>query len=194
MSILNRIYSGAVALCLKLKGVRAGSGLTAYGRPIVHLEKGGSLRLGDNVVLCSCSRANFAGINHPVVLALLRKGAALEIGDDTGISGGSITAAVSVRIGRECLIGANCLITDCDFHAVAPAGRRHNSDPAAVAAAPVEIGDNVWLGANVTVLKGVTIGRDTVVASGSVVTKSLPAGVLAAGVPARVVRRLGESE
>lgn len=60
------------------------------------------------------------------------------------------------------------------------------------AAQPITIGDNVWLGGGVIVLPGVTIGADTVVGAGSVVTKDLPAGVLAVGNPARVVRRLEE--
>ena len=73
-----------------------------------------------------------------------------------------------------------------------PEGRRHNSNPNDVGCAPVVIEDNVWLGANVTVLKGVRIGRDSVVAAGSVVTRDLPAGVLAAGVPAKVIKDLKE--
>ncbi|MDZ5623392.1 sugar O-acetyltransferase [Nocardioides bizhenqiangii] len=59
-------------------------------------------------------------------------------------------------------------------------------------AQPITIGDNVWLGGGVIVLPGVTIGADTVVGAGSVVTKDLPAGVLALGNPARVIRSLDD--
>jgi maltose O-acetyltransferase len=59
------------------------------------------------------------------------------------------------------------------------------------AAEPIEIGDNVWLGGGVIVCPGVTIGANTVVGAGAVVTSELPAGVLAVGAPARVVRTLG---
>jgi maltose O-acetyltransferase len=59
------------------------------------------------------------------------------------------------------------------------------------AAEPIAIGDNVWLGGGVVVCPGVTIGADTVVGAGAVVTRDLPAGVVAMGVPARVVRSLG---
>ena len=60
------------------------------------------------------------------------------------------------------------------------------------AAEPITIGDNVWLGGGVVVCPGVTIGADTVVGAGSVVLRDVPAGVLVAGVPARVVRSLAE--
>jgi len=58
------------------------------------------------------------------------------------------------------------------------------------AASPIAIGDNVWLGGGVIVCPGVTIGDDTVVGAGAVVTRDLPSGVVAAGVPARVVREI----
>ena len=71
-------------------------------------------------------------------------------------------------------------------HPLEPAQRREKWE----AAEPITIGDNVWLGGGVIVCPGVTIGEDTVVGAGAVVTGDLPAGVLAAGVPARVVRSL----
>jgi acetyltransferase-like isoleucine patch superfamily enzyme len=77
--------------------------------------------------------------------------------------------------------GANTLITDTDWH---------TDDPRTGPDAPVFIGNNVWLGVNVTVLKGVAIGENTVVAAGSVVTKSLSANVIAGGVPAKVLKHL----
>jgi maltose O-acetyltransferase len=59
---------------------------------------------------------------------------------------------------------------------------------------PITLADNVWLGAGVIVCPGVTIGQDTVVGAGAVVTRDLPAGVVAAGVPARVLREIGEQD
>ena len=61
-------------------------------------------------------------------------------------------------------------------------------------ALPITIGNNVWIGAQVCVLPGVTIGDDSVIGAGSVVTKDIPAGVLAAGNPCRVIREISEAD
>lgn len=88
-----------------------------------------------------------------------------------------------ITIGDDVQIGPNVqLLTPT--HPLEPGPRRDKWE----AAAPITIGDNVWLGGGVIVLPGVTIGADTVVGAGSVVTKDLPAGVVAVGNPARVVR------
>lgn len=88
-----------------------------------------------------------------------------------------------IRIGEDCQIGPNVqLLTP--IHPVEPAPRRDKLE----AARPITIGNNVWLGGGVIVCPGVTIGEDTVVGAGAVVTRDLPAGVVAVGNPARVVR------
>ncbi|MGY1784429.1 sugar O-acetyltransferase [Geodermatophilus sp. SYSU D00698] len=91
----------------------------------------------------------------------------------------------AITIGDDVQIGPNVqLLTPT--HPVEPGPRRDEWE----AARPITIGDNVWLGGGVIVLPGVTIGADTVVGAGSVVTRDLPAGVVAVGNPARVVREL----
>lgn len=89
-----------------------------------------------------------------------------------------------VEVGDEAMIGPFCYLTDHDhgFGAGAPPA------DGPLISAPARIGPRCWLGAHVTVLKGVTIGAGTVVGAGSVVTRSLPAGVVAVGNPARVLR------
>ena len=94
-----------------------------------------------------------------------------------------------IEIGDDVQIGPNVqLLTPT--HPLAPTPRREKWE----AAQPITIGDNVWLGGGVIVLPGVTIGADTVVGAGSVVTRDLPAGVLALGNPARVVRSLSAAD
>jgi len=90
-----------------------------------------------------------------------------------------------LEIGDDCLIGHNTVIATLN-HGLAPS-RRGDLHPS-----PVVIGRNVWIGANVTILPGVTIGEDAVIAAASVVTKDVPARALMVGSPAKVVRMLEE--
>jgi maltose O-acetyltransferase len=98
----------------------------------------------------------------------------------------SMIATESIEIGDGCLIGDLVSIMDSDFHGIAPAQRHSGS----FKTAPVKLGNNVWLGSRVLVLKGVTIGETSVVAAGSIVTSSLPPNCIAAGVPARALRMI----
>ena len=114
-------------------------------------------------------------------------GGRLVIGDSVFLNYGvAISAHLLVEIGDGTHIGQDTLILDCDFHSLKVSERTtSHGEPR-----PINIGSNVWLGARVIVLKGVSIGPSTVVAAGSVVARSLPEGVVAAGNPARVIRAL----
>jgi maltose O-acetyltransferase len=91
----------------------------------------------------------------------------------------------TVTIGDDVQIGPNVQILT-PIHPIEPGPRRDKWE----AAKPIAIGDNVWLGGGVIVCPGVTIGENTVVGAGAVVTKDLPANVVAVGNPARVIRHL----
>jgi maltose O-acetyltransferase len=94
-----------------------------------------------------------------------------------------------IRIGEACQLATRVqLLTPT--HPIAAEPRRTGWE----AADPITIGDNVWLGGGAIVCPGVTIGENTVVGAGAVVTRDLPAGVVAAGVPARVLREIGEAD
>lgn len=109
----------------------------------------------------------------------------IEIGEGTYINRYTILDAHErIRIGRKVMIGPHCFITDGN-HGMA-AGASVKSQP--MSAAPVEIEDEVWMGAQVTVLPGVRIGRGAVIGAGSVVTKNIEAFTIVAGVPARFLR------
>jgi len=84
-------------------------------------------------------------------------------------------------IGDKVFIGPQSLIQDDDRHSLS--GARINNRP-------IDIGNNVWIGARVTILKGVTIGDGAVIAAGAVVTKDVPPGTLWGGVPARFIREV----
>ena len=110
----------------------------------------------------------------------------LAIGDRTFVNFGLVALDVApITIGADCQIGPGVqLLTP--VHPLDADLRRATWEQAA----PISLGDNVWLGGGVIVLPGVTIGPDTVVGAGAVVSRDLPAGVLAVGTPARVVRTL----
>ncbi|MBQ3338161.1 MAG: sugar O-acetyltransferase [Atopobiaceae bacterium] len=92
-----------------------------------------------------------------------------------------------IYIGERALIGHHCVIATLN-HDMDPS-KRANLHPA-----PVHIGAGAWLGANVTVLPGVTIGEGAVVAAGAVVTKDVPAHTVVGGVPAKVIKSIGEGD
>jgi maltose O-acetyltransferase len=116
--------------------------------------------------------------------------AQIRIGDGTWINNGFIAIAehTSITIGQRVRVGTSVEIFDSDFHGIHVEDRMRSI---AEWARPVVIEDDVFLGSNVRVLKGVTIGRGSVIANSSVVTKDIPPGVVAGGNPARVIRAIG---
>lgn len=148
------------------------SGLQVYGRCIV--DAPGRIDVGSNVFVRS------RGYN-PVEITVSR-GAYLKIGDNCFINQGvRIACSMEIQIGNGCLIGDECVILDNDYHAMPGTG---------IKAAPIIIMNNVWLATRVIVLRGITIGENSIVGAGSVVTKSIPANAFAAGQPARIIRSL----
>jgi maltose O-acetyltransferase len=124
-----------------------------------------------------------------VLLQARNKDAVIRIGRHCALSNNvSIIAVESVEIGDDCLIGDLVSIMDSDFHGIAPDQRRTGP----IQTVPVKLGNNVWLGSRVIVQKGVTIGTNSIVAPNAVVTSSIPANAIAAGIPARVIRSLAE--
>lgn len=123
------------------------------------------------------------------------------VGDFTLMNGALVMAEELIEIGSHCLISWNVGIADSDFHPIDPAQRRIDALALApyykdrpprppIRTAPVRIADNVWIGMNAVILKGVTIGENSVVAAGSVVSKSVAANTVVAGNPAIVVKQL----
>lgn len=114
--------------------------------------------------------------------------AVIELGDHSEFNNNLFmkSEGAGIRIGRHGLFGAHIEIFDSNFHDLDPR-RRHGGTPRM---APIDVGENVFVGMGVKILKGVTIGADSVIGAGSVVTSSIPAGVIAAGNPARPVREL----
>lgn len=162
-------------------GVKVGSGCRFHGRASFRRFPASAMSIGNNCNLLSSPCANRIGINRPCILSTMSSSAKVRIGDDCGLSGTVIAAFESIILGNHVICGANTLITDSNWHP---------EDPRSGTAAPVSIGDNVWLGVNATVLQGVSIGQNTLIGAGSIVTSDVPANVIAAGNPCRVIKPL----
>ena len=115
-------------------------------------------------------------------------GATIEIADGVEFNNNAMlkSEGAGIRIGPNSLFGVSVEIFDSDFHELHSSRRRDGSP----AKAPVEVGANVFVGMGVRILKGVTIGADSVIGAGAVVSSAIPAGVVAAGNPAQVIREL----
>ena len=168
-------------LIMKIKGIEYGKTIRFYGLAKFVVSGNGIIRIGRNNRFRSSATSNLIGINRPCIITALSPNALLTIGDNCGFSGTVIGCETKITIGNNIKFGANTLITDTDWHL---------NDPRAGEPAEVVIGDNVWLGVNVMVLKGVTIGENSLIGAGSVVVKDIPANVVAAGNPCRVIKEI----
>lgn len=160
------------------------------GKPIIQKHPDSRIVIGKNVILVSESTYNVAGINHSVILSTQGKNAEIIIGDGTGISGTSLVAVNKIVVGQDVKLGANTNIFDTDFHPLNSEKRRSQKSITDALSAPVIIGDNVWIGINSTVLKGVVIGNNSIIGAHSLVIKDIPQMELHAGVPAKFIKTL----
>jgi maltose O-acetyltransferase len=158
------------AAVLPLKASSAGRLSRIAGK--LHLKNRGELVIGRNVSFHAKPFASSVTVG---------KGASLTIGDNVFFNYGlDIGCTSSITIGSNSIIGPMVNMIDTNFHPV---------DAKDLGAAkPIFIGDNVWVGRGAVILPGVSIGSGSVIAAGSVVTKDIPAAVLAGGTPAKALR------
>lgn len=137
-------------------------------RGSLKVAEGGTLTVGRDVRVAASARVSVRG--------------ELTIGNNVRINhGAQVLASNSVTIGDGVAIGPGCMILDSDLH-----GLTIDGVPRPMTA-PVVIGDRVWIGARCTLLKGASVGDGSIIAAGSVVSGSIPSGVVAGGTPARVL-------
>lgn len=153
-------------------------------QPVVVKGKG-SVSFGKDV--------SFGVINSPyfyntyAYIEARKENSVISFGRNVNINNSfSVISEKKIVIKNNVLIGFNCVITDSNFHDLKPDNRK-TTDPNPEA---VTIEDNVFIGNNVTILKGVTIGENTVVAAGAIVTKSFPKDVVIGGAPAKIISEL----
>jgi len=170
----------------RLKGAQLRGRISLVGRPIVSVAKGSSFVMEDKVLLRSGRRSNPLGCFQPCVLRTLASDAELILERNVGLSATVVCAAKSVRVGANTIVGAGAMLLDNDFHRAD--GQGGWPPDAAGTARPIVIGQSVFIGARAIILKGVTIGDRAVIGAGAVVTKDVPAGAVAAGNPARILK------
>jgi len=141
------------------------------------------LKLGKNVTLQSSSLAT-------------ELDGYIEIGDYSYLSGAAIIACESVIVGKYVFIAGGVMIVDSDFHPLDPGerledtviistvGKKRERPPFIIA--PVVIEDDVWIGYNSTIMKGVTIGKGAIIQPGSMILRDIPAGAVVFGNPAQI--------
>ena len=171
-----------------LRGVEVGGGWRCYGLPIIQRHRQSEIRIGRGMNLRSTTRSNPLGPNHPVIISTRRAGARLTIGADFGMTGGSLVCDERISIGDRVWVGANTVIADTDFHPLDP--QRRLVAPLDAKTAPISIADDVFIGMNALILKGVSIGAGAVVGAGSVLRRDVPARAIVAGNPAVVLGEL----
>jgi acetyltransferase-like isoleucine patch superfamily enzyme len=185
-SLGSRVKSRAAATWWRMIGARryAAVGPGSWVERPLLLHGVDAIRIGANVRVWPLARLEAFGGS--------RDSPRITIGDDTVIHPlVHIAAARSVQIGRGCLFASQIYITDHDHEWREPGVSAAKSRK--LICSPVTIGDDVWLGERVTVLRGVSIGTGAIVGSGAVVVKDIPALCVAAGVPARVLRRWNDA-
>ena len=171
-----------------LYGIQVGKRVRCWGRIELAKSAESTITIGDDVRIASDSLRCGVALWSRCRLQAFGRGE-IHIGHGVAISGGSFTCrSTRIDIAQGAMIGPNVTIVDSDFHAIRSRDRR--TDLGYDADRPVVIGKNAWIGMQSLVLKGVTIGENTVVAARSVVTTSLPANVVAGGHPARVLSAL----
>jgi acetyltransferase-like isoleucine patch superfamily enzyme len=192
-------YDGVVRhRVLNKRAIWTGSDTVIDGADRITVDPGGALLVGlgpfgltsdrDTSVIRVREGASFHCAGRVALQRGIRvvvDGGRLTIGNNTNVNGlgTKILCAQAVTIGSDCTFSWDVQVLDNDFHAMTVDGVRQPS------VAPVVIGDRVWVGTRVVILKGVRIGDGAVIAAGAVVTKDVPPGAVAAGVPAKVVGR-----
>lgn len=146
----------------------------------------GQIEIGDNVYLRSNSKNYHTGMAFPTTLFVDKIGAKIKVGKHSRLNGTYIHAQCDINIGENCVIAAGVNIIDSNGHELYSYNRTIGRD----IPKPISILDNVWIGINCTILKGTQIGKNSVVAAGSVVKGQFEDNVLIQGNPARVIKKL----
>lgn len=180
-------------LILPVKGnTKIGKKLKVRGN--VFVSNYGRIEIGNNVTINSAEWANPIGTGTRTFFQVF-PGAAIKIGDNSGISNTAITAQIGVEIGKNVLIGSGVKIYDTDFHPLIPEYRYgQGKDNSRIKKKKVLIEDGAFIGAGSFILKGSIIGKNSVIGAGSIVTGIVPPNQIWGGIPAKFIRTVESLE
>lgn len=188
---LTRIYINFLMVKIwKRNNISIASHVNFIGVPIISNNPNAKIIIGKNSVLCSSSHETALGVSHRIILRTLSPNAKLIIGKNVRMSGTTICAANSIFIGDRCVIGSDVWLVDTDFHSLNSKTRSSVDDSKDANTAPVNIGNDVFIGGRSIILKGVTLGNNVIVGAGSVVTRSFPNNSIIAGNPAVLIKSI----
>lgn len=173
-------------IIITIYGVRISKDCRFIGLPRFYRTHGSSIAIDTGCTFNSTASWNLLGCYKQCIIATLTPVAEIKIGVNCGFSGTSIGSFESVEIGDNCIIGANTIITDSDWHCLKP----NNRFTGEIKTSPVIIKNNVFIGANSIILKGTTIGENTIIGAGSVVAGNIPSNVIAAGNPCKIIKQI----
>jgi len=171
---------------MSVKKINYGSGVRFWGRACMVRHPGSVISIGNRCSFRSDATSNLIGLNRKCILSTHSAKAEIIIGTNCGFSGAVLGAKEKITVGNDVLFGANTLVTDFDWHGIHPDERRTSTGDSK----PIIIGNKVFVGYGSVVLKGVTIGDNSVIGANSVVTKDIPANVIAGGNPCKVIKSL----
>lgn len=185
---MHRLTNPVPKVILKLQGIKFGNKCEFYGIPIIVKTKGSKMVLGDGVVVKSSFLSNLIGLYQRSII-FARAGASIILEDDVRLSGTTIYARESIHIGKHTSIGGNTKIFDHDFHPINPSERLAHPN-SGMATKAITIGENVFIGCNVIILKGTEIGDNCVVGAGAVVSGKFESNSVIVGNPARIIKHV----
>lgn len=177
-------------ILFKKKGVNYGINLIVYGYVGIKKSKKSSISIGDNFTYTSGNFINPLCANKKGMI-MAEDNAVIKIGNYCGFSSTILWASEFIQIGNHVSIGGDSIIIDSDEHSLSYLDRQNLSDDMAHKKnKAVIIDDDVLIGTRCIILKGVHIGARSIIGAGSVVTKDIPADCIAAGNPAKIIKKI----